>query len=128
MTREDAKQLLPIIQAFAEGKCVETKTGSGWVNMENMSFAGKPKAYRIQPEPKYRPFANAEECWKEMQKHQPFGWLKSNEATEDVYFTITGLTNDTHGAMLNSSGGWSFSGLFDYYTFADGTPFGVKVE
>lgn len=60
MTREDAKQLLPIIQAFAEGKCVETKTSSGWVNMENMSFAGKPKAYRIKPEPKYRPFANAE--------------------------------------------------------------------
>ena len=56
---------------------------------------------------------------------------KENEhlfSTEDVYFTITGLTNDTHGAMLNLSGGWSFSGLFDYYTFADGTPFGVKKE
>lgn len=22
--------------------------------------------YRIKPEPKYRPFANAKECWKEM--------------------------------------------------------------
>ena len=60
MTREDAKQLLPIIQAFSEGKCIQTKTGSGWVNMENMSFAGKPKAYRIKPESKYRPFENAE--------------------------------------------------------------------
>ena len=84
--------------------------------------------YRIKPETTYRPFKDAEECWKEMLKHKPFGWLKSEEATEDVYFTITGLTNDTHGAMLNSSGGWSFSGLFDYYTFADGTPFGVKME
>ena len=54
MTREDAKQLLPIIQAFSEGKCIQTKTGSGWVNMENMSFAGRPKAYRIKPESKYR--------------------------------------------------------------------------
>ena len=73
MTREDAKQLLPIIQAFSEGKCIQTKTGSGWVNMENMSFSGKPKAYRIKPESKYRPFENAEECWQEMLKHQPFG-------------------------------------------------------
>ena len=63
-----------------------------------------------------------------MQKHQPIGWVKSKEATEDVYFTITGLTNDTCGIMLNSPGGWSLSGLFDYYTFADGTPFGVKEE
>ena len=73
MTREDAKQLLPIIQAFSDGKDVETKTGSGWISIENMSFAGKPKNYRIKPEPTYRPFANVEECWTEMLKHQPFG-------------------------------------------------------
>lgn len=127
MDRNQAKDLLPIIQAFAEGKCVETKTGSGWISIENMSFAGNPNSYRIKLEPKYRPFKNAEECWQEMLKHQPFGWIKSNEATEDVYFTITGLTN-TCGFMLNSPRGRCFSGLYDYYTFADGTPFGVKVE
>ena len=31
--------------------------------------------YRIKPE--YRPFANAEECWCEMLKHKPFGWVES---------------------------------------------------
>ena len=122
MTREEAKQLLPIIQAFAEGKCVETKTGSGWVNMENMSFTGKPKAYRIQPEPKYRPFANAEECWKEMQKHQPFAWVK--EKHSDRYNLIT----EVNGLSIKVKEGCLFTDSVKYYTFVDGTPFGVKVE
>ena len=82
----------------------------------------------IEKNSKYRPFKDAKECWQEMQKHQPIGWVKSKEATKDIYFTITGLTNVIHGVILNSTGGWSFSGLFDYYTFADGTPFGVKEE
>ena len=113
MTREEAKQLLPIIQAFAEGKCVETKTGSGWVNMENMSFAGKPKAYRIKLEPKFRPFKGAEECWNEMQKHQPFGWVKY----ADKYISISAIDSNNEYEID-----------FDDYTFVDGTPFGVKVE
>ena len=113
MTREEAKQLLPIIQAFAEGKCVETKTGSGWISIENMSFAGKPKAYRIQPEPKYRPFANAEECWQELLKHKPFGWVKY----ADKYISISAIDSNNEYEID-----------FDDYTFADGTPFGVKVE
>ena len=122
MTREEAKQLLPIIQAFAEGKCVETKTGSGWVNMENMSFAGKPKAYRIKPESKYRPFANAEECWKEMQKHQPFAWVK--EKHSDRYNLIT----EVNGLSIKVKEGCLFTDSVKYYTIADGTLFGVKEE
>ena len=126
MTREDAKQLLPIIQAFAEGKCVETKTGSGWVNMENMSFAGKPKAYRIHPEPKYRPFANAEECFAEMLNDHPFGWLKDKK--DGHYVLITGVDDDTCGMSLNGNAAWSLSGIMDLFTFSDGTPFGILEE
>ena len=130
MDRNQAKALLPIIQAYAEGKEIEIFdcTKKMWETAILPHFDCDSIFYRIKPETTYRPFKDAEECWKEMLKHKPFGWLKSKESTEDVYFTITGLTNDTHGAMLNSSGGWSFSGLFDYYTFADGTPFRVKVE
>ena len=130
MNRNQAKALLPIIQAYAEGKEIEIFdcTKKMWETAILPHFDCDSIFYRIKPETTYRPFKDAEECWKEMLKHKPFGWLKSKEATEDVYFTITGLTNDTHGAMLNSSGGWSFSGLFDYYTFADGTRLGVKEE
>ena len=130
MDRNQAKALLPIIQAYAEGKEIEIFdcTKKMWETAILPHFDCDSIFYRIKPETTYRPFKNAEERWKEMLKHKPLGWLQSKEATENAYFTITGLTNDTHGAMLNSSGGWSFSGLFDYYTFADGTPFGVKVE
>ena len=118
MTREEAKQLLPIIQAFAEGKCVETKTGSGWVNMENMSFTGNPKAYRIQSESKYRQFSNAEECWQELLKHKPFGWVKDTESNE--YLNVYCISNSASSIDL-------FCRMFKRCIFIDGSPFGVKV-
>ena len=131
MTREEAKEWLPIIQAWVEGKAIQYQSNpkSWWTDINKDLYTSSPPSnYRIKPELKYHPFKSVEECWQEMQKHQPIGWIKRKEVTEDIYFTITGLTNGTCGIMLNSPGGWSFSGLFDYYTFADGTPFGVKEE
>ena len=84
MTREEAKVLLPIIQAFAEGRVIECRTkpslieGSDvpndWAEMKEIEFWNNIE-YHIKPEPIYRPFVNAEECWKEMLKHKPFGWV-----------------------------------------------------
>lgn len=127
MNRKEAKQLLPIIQAFAEGKDVETKTGSGWINIENMSFAGNPDSYRIKPEQKFRSFANAEECLQEMLKHQPFGWIKT---AEGVYFNII-YVNDFYAGLGDKDGTAILLASKNSYqdnTFIDGTPFGVKVE
>ena len=126
MNRNQAKELLPVIKAFSEGKCIQTKTGSGWVNMENMSFSGKPKAYRIKPESKYRPFENAEECWQEMLKHQPFGWVKGDEC----FYNIVSVSN-IDVSMANVSGDiviLNFSDVMEDNTFADGVPFGVKIQ
>ena len=126
MDRNQAKRLLPIIQAFAEGKGVETKAGSGWISIENMSFAGNPDSYRIKLEPKYRPFKGAEECWNEMQKHQPFGWLKGDKC----FYNIVSVSN-IDVSMANVSGDiiiLNFSDVMEDNTFADGTPFGVKIE
>ena len=137
MDRNQAKEFYPILQAFAEGRVIECRTKpsaledidvpNDWTEMKKIEYRNNAE-YRIRSGPVYRPFNNTKECWNEMQKHQPIGWVKSKEAPEDVYFTITGLTNSKCGVMLNSPGGWSFSGLFDYYTFADGTPFGIKEE
>lgn len=120
MNRKTAKDLLPIIKAFSEGKCVETKTSSGWISIENMGFVGNPLQYRIKPEPKYRPFKDAEECWQEMQKHQPFGWVKEKE--RNVRTEINYIHND---GVMYSCGYVLFERMFDIYTFADGTPFGI---
>lgn len=128
MNRKQAKEMLPIIKAFAEGKGVETKTGSGWISIENMSFAGNPDSYRIKPEPKYRPFANAEECWEEMLEHQPIGWITSQDG--EVKSLIILIDNEGLVIGDRNNGVMGFVTATDLFKikFADGIPFGVKVE
>lgn len=126
MDREHAKELLPIIQAFAEGKAIQSRYINGsntWLNDNNLSF-GDGVEYRIKPEPKYRPFANVEECWQEMQKHNPFGWIKYK--TDNVYSFIVKVDKDYVYLAVNEY--WSFETLLKKYTFADDTPFGIKEE
>ena len=134
MTREKAKELLPIIQAFAEGEIIECRTKPGtisagipneWTEIKEIGFWNGIE-YRIKPEPKYRPFANAEECWTEMQKHHPFGWLNGNKC----FFNIVSVSN-IDVSMANVSGDivtLDFSDVMEDNTFSDGTPFGVKIE
>lgn len=127
MNRKQAKEMLPIIQAFAEGKGVETKTGSGWISIENMSFAGNPDSYRIKPEPKFRPFKDAEEGWQEMLKHQPFGVVKDKYfANYQTHRAFTCLV--TNGCHFRGYEDETFENSFKNLLFADDTPFGTKVE
>lgn len=114
MDRKQAKELLPIIQAFAEGKTILVQEDIDWRYLsDDADFNLNPLRYRIKPEPKYRPFNDAEECWQEMLKHKPFGWVKYKE--ENKYTTY-----------CNIDGNCNFELDFEDYTFADGTPFGIK--
>ena len=126
MTREQVKELLPIIKAYAEGKTIQYYYGDAdWIDIgpdEAVDFSDNPSHYRIKPESKYRPFANKEECWKEMQKHQPFGWIKSN--VDKHLYSILAITNN--GCVLIDRSIISFQHFYKYNTFADGTPFGFK--
>lgn len=123
MTRDQAKRLLPIIQAFADGKTIQAACyGDKWVDIKRFPISDLNVAnYRIKPEPKYRPFKNAEECWQEMQKHQPFGWVKSKSEYELI--TCTMYDDLWLGDTLTTT-----ERMFNDYTFADGTPFGIKEE
>lgn len=123
MKREQAKELLPIIKAFAEDKTIQVQEGIDWCYLRNNAdFNLNPSIYCIKPSPKYRPFANAEECWQEMQKHQPFGWLKHK--TDNVYSFISKIDKDCCYFAVNVY--WGFDTLFKTKTFIDGTPFGIK--
>lgn len=128
MNRQEAKELLPIIQEFANGRPIEYQDSyKKWVESDLMAFNLSPENYRIKPEPKYRPFTNAEECWQEMQKHQPFGWLKDKK--DDHYILITAISNtDVDQITSNGNISWMFCSISKFYTFADGTPFGIKDE
>ena len=127
MNRQQAKELLPIIQAFAEGKIVQTIDKNGeWVDSSciNFEFNSSPNLYRIKPEPKYRPFKDSEECWEEMQKHQPFGWVKWNDVLYNIY-----VVSSTSVCLINGNcEHMDFAYAHQKLIFVDGTPFGIKEE
>lgn len=128
MTREEAKELLPIIKAFADGKKVEFFNDvREWEDSEYLEFSRERKRYRIKKEPKYRPFKNKEECWNEMLKHQPFGWVKNKE-TED-FSNISNIYKSAGIAkVFLVPCVYKFTSLLNEFTFIDGTPFGIKEE
>lgn len=128
MNREQAKELLPFIQAFAEGRAIQQTDGYDWYDLDDPDFMASGSSYRIKPEPKYRSFANAEECWQEMLKHQPFGWVKYKR--DGHYVLVTSVLTDGKEVYIDIDdiSGLDLYTVFDYYTFADGTPFGMKEE
>ena len=127
MTREQAKELLPIIQAFAEGKNIQFLSDGEWHDINQADFTCYPDKYRIKPEPKYRPFKSQEECLQEMLKHQPFGVVKDKHfANYQTHRAFTFLTNE--GCNFRGYEDMTFETSFKNLLFADGTSFGVKVE
>lgn len=116
MTREEARKAAEVMLAYANGKEIETETYKGWTVIEDPKFGWDYQKYRIKPEPKYRPFRSVRECWQEMRKHEPFGWLKPKDV-EDNYTYLVELCEP-----------YNFQTDFDNYTFADGAPFGIQEE
>ena len=126
MTREEAKELMPIIQAFVEGKTIEYREYDGeWKEAHTPTWSSR-LFYRIKPESKYRPFKTKEECWKEMGKHPSFGWLKNKKNGD--FALIGNVCQDKEVLIiwaLNHEINYA-SDLFNDWVFADGTPFGTK--
>ncbi len=142
MNRNQAKEFYPILQAYAEGKIIETRrkptadnsglTKDGWFEFNDWTEMNELEYladvdYRIKPEPTYRPFANAEECWAEMLKHQPFGVVKDKYfANYQTHRAFTCLV--TNGCHFRGYEDETFESSFKNLLFSDGTPFGIKVE
>lgn len=130
MTREETTELLPIIQAFSEGRIIEfssiTDVSKAWREVTDFPIGMiKNFKFRIKPESKYRPFANAEECWAEMLKHEPFGWVKDKETHK--FLVCKALGNILFFIGIGDKP-YNYNEVLRDYTFADGTPFGVKKE
>ena len=127
----EIQRLFPILEAIKEGKTIQWNDMGVWCDIDGDyegfvldTLIGKPDGYRIKPESKYRPFKDAEECWNEMQKHQPFGWVKDRNGSKFVIENV-----DSRGFVeVYDEGTCNFNEVFENRTFADGLPFGVKVE
>lgn len=125
MTRAEIKELLPIMQAWAEGKAIQfrVKGTVEWVDYhEDDLRLSSLYHYRIKPEPKYRPFKNQEECWNEMHKHPDFGWV-----TDGYYKSTISVKSDSIVVTISSLE-YDFGKAYIHFTFADGAPFGIKEE
>ena len=119
--KEEVKSVMNIIQAFANGKTIQAidPYEDEWVDQAGLNFKALFEGqYRIKPEHTYRQFKDAEECWQEMQKHKPFGWVKDTEANE--YLNVYCISNSASSIDL-------FCRMFKRCIFIDGSPFGVKV-
>ena len=132
MTREEVKEMLPIMQAYAEGRTIQFLDGGKWLDLCETDFYESPDRYRIKPESKYRSFKTQEEFWNEMLKHQPFGWVKSKDKG---YFHLIGLVqfeSEFEDVMITFATSENLArsshSIYENYTFADGTPFGVIEE
>ena len=135
MTKEEAKRRAELYSALAEGKTIQFKQENGeWTDLKTDLMCGIAESfrYRIKPEPKYRPFKTQEECWKEMLKHHPFGWVKSKKSGHhfsigsvlwDKEFDDVFVTFACDGMLGRSS-----KSMFEDFTFDDGTPFGIREE
>ena len=127
MNRKEAKELMPIIQAFAEGKTIQYYDSlidiADWEDCVNPNFENLTYKFRIKPETTYRPFKDAEECWQEMLKHKPFGWVKSTLFKDFALVKrVTTLYVEINRDIID------YKDALDKFTFADDTNFGVKVE
>lgn len=131
MDKEKTKDLIKILKAFLEGETIEQRSRSQenpqpqWLTHYGDCWDLMRYEYRIKTKPQYRPFKDADECWEEMKNHQPFGWVKiDGNYTNIVKF-------DHKNSMFYACHLWFQINrdeiLKDDVTFADGTPFGMKV-
>ena len=121
MTREEAKRRAELYSALAEGKTIQDWTNDTWKDKEYTSF-GELSQSPIKPQPKYRPFKSQEECWNEMHKHPDFGWV-----TDGYYKSTISVKSDSIVVTISSLE-YDFGKAYIHFTFADGTPFGIKEE
>ena len=126
----EIQRLFPILEAVKEGKTIQYKDAGVWRDIDGDdegfylgTLVGETDSYRIKP--KYRPFKDAEECWAEMLKHHPFGFTKLKNV-KSGYYMITYIASGAVVGMNDTP--FDYESMFDTYTFADGTPFGVKEE
>lgn len=128
MNREEIKRRAELYFALAEGKTIQIKDMSGeWHDVEPEKIDCIPEtiAFRTKPEAKYRPFKTEEECWNEILKHQPFGWIIYGKTYHNIWDIDSGgitISYECDPCYLD------FKACMEEVTFTDGTPFGIKEE
>ena len=125
MTVQEIREAAKVMEAYANGKKIQyLNDDNEWIDTPNPFFDWHNYVYRIKPESQYRPFETKEECWNEMLKHQPFGWVRSKKC-KALLWNVTSINKDDITIICDY---YKFHRAFECFEFTDGTPFGIKEE
>lgn len=118
--QEDAKKILPFVQAMADGKTVEYNYvqsiagNANWFEKRDLQFYSETK-YRIKPEKKWRPYTRDE--WERVVR------VRCKEHGHS--YPVQRIETDV---LFIYGTSYTFAGAMKYFTNLDGTPCGVEVE
>ena len=123
MTVQEIREAAKVMEAYANGKKIQyLNDDNEWIDAPNPLFDWDNCVYRIKPEDTYRPFETKEECWNEMLKHQPFGWVRSKKC-KALLWNVTSINKDDITIICDY---YKFHRAFECFEFTDGIPFGIK--
>ena len=118
------KNLLEVITAFAEGKNVQIRSGSGWSTSNQHNFDSGFLYYRIKPE--YRPYQNTDALLGLIEKNvcskstgERYSIKSFCVSKTEVVFYLTANYVRISDILVESKN------LLEYYECSDGTPLGV---
>lgn len=133
-TREQVKELLPVLVAYVDGKAIQLKHSGNWLDVAantELSFNNDPATYRIKPEPvtRVRPFTldefrakvlrivfakpKMEACW---QRIEDVDW---GDISKLVFIGTSWLSLDSlasHWMIVNPDGSESPFGVVEEVT------------
>jgi hypothetical protein len=123
MTKDNAADYLPLVQALAEGKKIQYRTSTGeWLDVGSPSFEYAVEKYRIKPERELRPWTPEE----------GIGKVVRNKVTKNLYLIVA--HHAAAGRFVTvAAGGEGFytntpEELLHFAEQPDGSPCGVEVE
>lgn len=117
------EEKISVMRAYADGKkivCRNKALDKHWFETDSPLWNWNNYDYEVIKEPSYRPYANAEECFKDVIKHG--GWVKDKTTEGRILITWVNPNNALSGETL-----FEFDEIAEGYVWADdGTPCGVK--
>lgn len=105
---------------------------NGWISYDNNMIFFTECSYREitiedilninigESKSTYHPFKNDDECWEEMKKHEPFGWVKN--INDEKYYVF-----EVNNGIGTSESFHPYGEALCTVKFLDDTPFGIKL-
>lgn len=125
------EEMIAVMTAYAKGKKIEFRDGysttkSGWRDNCTPRWDWANCDYRVTPEPKYRPYKDAEECFADVKKHG--GWI-DGVMCDHHKAMITYISNHCVYTSARITGRTEFEDLLNNFHWADdGSVCGVLEE